>query len=110
MDGAAAVSAAKFDDLIHAPTRLAIMSLLAATSWAEFSLLRDEVGISDSVLSKQLSQLEEAGYVKVKKGYVGKRPRTWLQLSRAGRTAFDGHVAALQEMVRRPIAAAADAD
>jgi len=56
------MSAARFDELIHAPTRLAIVSLLAASEWADFKFIRDSVGLSDSALSKQLTTLEEAGY------------------------------------------------
>ena len=55
-------------------------------------------GIVDSVLSKQVSTLEQAGYVRVRKGYVGKRPRTWLSLTRAGRDAYTGHLGALREI------------
>jgi len=90
---------AKFDELIHAPTRLAIVSLLAAADWAEFKYVRDAVKLSDSALSKQVTTLEEAGYVEVRKGFVGKRPRTTVRLSPAGRAAFAGHVAALQAIV-----------
>jgi DNA-binding MarR family transcriptional regulator len=57
-------------------------------------VLRDAIELTDSALSKQVSTLEEAGYVKVRKGYVGKRPRTWLSLTRAGRRAYDAHLAA----------------
>ena len=89
----------RFDELIHAPTRLAIVSLLAAVEWADFRFIRDDLGLSDSALSKQLTTLEQAGYVEIRKGFVGKRPRTSVRLSRAGRRAFHGHVAALQEMV-----------
>ena len=89
----------RFDELIHAPTRLAIVSLLASAEWAEFRFIRDSVEMSDSALSKQLTILEDAGYVEIKKGFVGKRPRTWAKLSRAGRTALEGHVAALQSIV-----------
>jgi DNA-binding transcriptional ArsR family regulator len=109
------MSAARFDELIHAPTRLAIVSLLAASEWADFKFIRDTVGLSDSALSKQLTTLEEAGYVEIRKGFVGirkgfvgirkgfvgKRPRTTARLTRAGRAAFELHVAALQEMVAR---------
>ena len=90
-----------FDDLIHAPTRLSIVSLLAATEWAEFRFVRESVGLSDSALSKQLTTLEEAGYVEIRKGFVGKRPRTSVRLSRRGHHAFAGHVAALQQIVAR---------
>ena len=93
------MSAARFDELIHAPTRLAIVSLLAATEWAEFKFIRDTVGLSDSALSKQLTILEEAGYVAIHKAFVGKRPRTSAKLTRPGRNAFEAHIAALQEIV-----------
>jgi DNA-binding HxlR family transcriptional regulator len=98
----------RLDDVIHAPNRLGIVALLAATQWAEFAFVRDEVGVSDSVLSKQIAILETAGYVRVRKGHVGKRPRTWVQLTKQGRNAFAAHVAALQEIVARadrPVAA-----
>jgi DNA-binding transcriptional ArsR family regulator len=95
------VTAAKFDELIHAPTRLEIVSLLAAVDWADFKFIRDEVGLSDSALSKQLTTLEAVGYVEIRKAFVGKRPRTSARLSKKGRAAFELHVAALQEMVER---------
>jgi DNA-binding MarR family transcriptional regulator len=95
------VSAAGFDDLIHSPTRLEIVSLLAAAQWAEFKYIRDELGLSDSALSKQLSTLESAGYVEIRKSFVGKRPRTSASLSKAGRKAFEQHVAALQRILAR---------
>jgi DNA-binding MarR family transcriptional regulator len=93
------MSTARFDDLIHAPTRLGIVSLLAASEWADFRFIRDSLGLSDSALSKQLTTLEEAGYIQIRKGFVGKRPRTSARLTRTGRTAFERHVTALQEIV-----------
>ena len=95
------MAAARFDELIHAPTRLAIVALLAASEWAEFKFIRDSVGLSDSALSKQLTTLERAGYVEIRKDFVGKRPRTSARLSRQGRAAFERHVAALQEVLAR---------
>ncbi len=91
----------KFDELIHAPTRLSIVSLLAATEWADFKFIRDSIGLSDSALSKQLTTLEDAGYVEIRKGFVGKRPRTSARLTSVGQAAFDQHVIALQEIVAR---------
>jgi DNA-binding MarR family transcriptional regulator len=86
----------RLDEVIHAPVRFSIVASLAAADEAEFSAVRDTVEVSDSVLSRQVSTLEAAGYVKVRKGYVGKRPRTWLSLTAAGRAAFDRHLAALR--------------
>ncbi|MFZ0172609.1 MAG: transcriptional regulator [Acidimicrobiales bacterium] len=88
-----------FNELIHAPTRLGLVSLLAATQWAEFRFIRDSLGLSDSALSKQLTVLEDAGYVQIRKVFVGRRPRTSARLTPRGRSAFAGHVRALQEMV-----------
>lgn len=84
--------------LLLDPTRLSIVSLLAATEWAEFGWVRDSVGMSDSALSKQVTTLSKADIVEVRKGYVGKRPRTWLNLSPAGREVLTGHIAALQRI------------
>ena len=95
------MTTARFDELIHAPTRLAIVSLLAAAQWADFKYIRDELGLSDSALSKQLSTLESAGYVEIRKRFVGKFPRTSASLSPAGRQAFEQHVAALQRIIAR---------
>jgi DNA-binding transcriptional ArsR family regulator len=95
------VTTPRFDELIHAPTRLAIVSLLAASEAADFRFIRDSAGLSDSALSKQLTILEEAGYVQIRKAFVGKRPRTSARLTTAGRAAFKQHVAALQEIVSR---------
>ena len=90
-----------FDELIHAPTRLSLVAFLAATEGADFAVLRDSLGLSDSALSKQLTTLADAGYIEIRKAFVGKRPRTSARLTRAGRAAFELHVAALQDIVAR---------
>jgi DNA-binding transcriptional ArsR family regulator len=95
------MTTARFNELIHAPTRLSIVSLLAASEWADFKFIRDELEMSDSALSKQLTTLEEAGYIEIRKAFIGKRPRTSARLTRPGRQAFDEHVEALQQMVGR---------
>jgi DNA-binding MarR family transcriptional regulator len=86
----------RLDEVIHAPVRFSIVAALSKVENAEFGAVRDAVELSDSVLSKQAAQLEAAGYVKIKKGYVGKRPRTWLSLTAQGRKAFASHLAALR--------------
>ncbi len=88
----------RLDEVIHAPVRFSIMALLAGLDKAEFALVRDTVQISDSVLSRQAVALESVGYLKITKGYVGKRPRTWYSLTPAGRQAFSSHLAALREI------------
>lgn len=93
------MSGPRFDAVVHAPNRLQICALLRTVDSAEFATVRDELGISDSVLSKHVRVLEEAGYVKVKKATVASRQRTWLALTAAGRQALDGHVAELRRLL-----------
>ena len=64
----------------------------------EFSAVRDAVAVSDSVLSKHVKQLEEAGYVQVRKATIASRQRTSLSLTKTGRAAFDAHVAELRRI------------
>jgi len=84
------------------PVRLSIVALLAAASRADFRFVRDQVEVGDSVLSKQMSSLEKAGYVKVEKGFIGKRARTWLSLTKAGRRTYERHLAALRSIADGP--------
>ena len=90
--------APQFDAVIHPPPRLQICGLLAAVDTMEFATVRDTVGVSDSVLSKHVKLLEEAGYVKVRKAVVASRQRTWLALTRAGRFAFKAHMGELARL------------
>ena len=84
-----------FDPVLHPPARLQIAAVLAQVQDAEFARLKTIIGASDSVTSKHLSALSEAGYVGLRKASEGGRQRTWASLTRAGRKAFEAHVAAL---------------
>ena len=89
----------RLDPVVHAPLRLQICALLMPLRDAEFQLLRDELHVSDSVLSKHIKQLETACYLKLKKEALGGRPRTWVQLTPKGRKAFTAHVEELRSLV-----------
>ena len=83
------------DNLTH-PVRFSLTAALATTDEIDFATVRDHLQVSDSVLSRQASGLEELGIVTIKKGYVGKRPRTWLSLTPDGRAQWEAHLAALR--------------
>ncbi|MDI5976477.1 transcriptional regulator [Amycolatopsis magusensis] len=91
--------AAGFNELIHAPTRLSLVALLAAAEWADFGFVRQSLELSESALSKQVSTLSEAGYVEIRKDGAGRNRRTRLRLSPTGQAAFRDHVAALQKII-----------
>lgn len=88
----------RFDPVIHAPGRLQICGVLSATEEAEFAMIRDAIAVSDSVLSKHLKQLEDAGYVRLRKQAHAGRQRTWIALTPAGKAAFAAHVAELTRL------------
>ena len=86
------------DPVIHPPTRLQIAAMLSVVDDAEFALVRETIGVSDSVLSKHVRAMEEVGYLKIRKGPAGGKTRTWLALTPLGRSAFAAHVKALQAL------------
>lgn len=92
----------RLDDLLTHAVRFSVAAALAGVERAEFALVRDGVEVSDSVLSKQVALLEQAGYVAVEKGRVGRRPRTWLRLTDDGRAVLARHVAALRAIAGGP--------
>jgi DNA-binding MarR family transcriptional regulator len=96
-----------FDPILHAPARLQIAAVLVQARDAEFALLKDLTGTSDSVMSKHLTALAEAGYVAVRKAASGGRRRTWASLTSTGRQAFKRHVKAL-EVLAATVASEAD--
>jgi DNA-binding MarR family transcriptional regulator len=87
------------DAALQAPARLQLMAMLTAVSEAEFATLRDALAVSDSVLSKHVAVLAEAGYVKSRKGVHAGRRTTWITLTTRGRSAVKAHVAALRELI-----------
>ncbi|WP_406502914.1 transcriptional regulator [Streptomyces sp. NBC_00212] len=90
------------DPVIHHLPKLSICALLAAgPQWVEFRTVREATGLSDSMVSKHSRALEDVGYIEVRKGGVGRRPRTWFRMTPLGQARYGGHVAALQQMLQR---------
>jgi DNA-binding MarR family transcriptional regulator len=88
----------RLNPVIHAPLRLRICGILSPLEEAEFMVLRDELGVSDSVLSKHLKLLQASGYVLLKKGAKNGRKRAWVQLTYDGRRALDVHIKELMRI------------
>lgn len=87
------------DPILTDPSRLKIVALLAECEWADFAFVRTHTGLSKSALSKQLTTLEERGYLQLHKDFVGKYPRTRTTLTGRGRSAIEDHLTALQHIV-----------
>lgn len=90
------------DPLIHQPVRLKIMAALKALPAAEkieFVRLRAVVAATEGNLGAHLGTLEEAGYIAVEKDFDGKKPRTRLALTKAGRRAFEAYIGYLRDII-----------
>lgn len=87
------------DDVIHGRLRLGVMAYLSTAGSADFPLLKIKLAATDGNLSVQLRKLEEAGYVTIAKGFVGKKPQTTVTLTAAGRTAYIGYLDTLRKLI-----------
>jgi DNA-binding MarR family transcriptional regulator len=90
---------AELDPHLLAATRLKLATILTAVTEVEFAVLRDGLGVSDSVLSKQVATLVDAGYARSRKGTHEGRRTTWVALTPTGRKVLRSHVAALREII-----------
>ena len=91
---------AEVDRLVHEPARLMILMVLYTVESADFTFLVNATELTDGNLSSHLSKLESAGFVKIEKGYAGKKPRTTLQLTEEGRQAVDDYSNTMQRAMR----------
>lgn len=91
---------AQIDDVIHGRLRLGIMAYLSTVSPAIFGELKQKVGATDGNLSTHLRKLEDAGYVRQEKRFVGRRPQTRVFLTDNGRTAWLIWIDQMQGLMR----------
>jgi DNA-binding MarR family transcriptional regulator len=88
-----------FDEVIHAPQRLRICAMLSAAHQLEFGVLQEHLGLSKSALSKHLTHLADAGYVRQSRAVRDSRSRLWLSLTPEGARAYAAHVRVLQQII-----------
>jgi DNA-binding MarR family transcriptional regulator len=89
------------DEVVHQRHRLGILTVAAEARRVEFGYLRESLELTAGNLSRHITVLAEAGLVEVEKGYEGRRPRTWVRITRDGRKALAAEMAALSALVRR---------
>ena len=80
--------------------RLGIMSSLMVNEELNFNQLKEIVDVTDGNLASHLKNLEENGYVKVQKGFIGRKTNTTYSVTKAGEKAFKTHLDALEQIIR----------
>ncbi|MEV6302110.1 transcriptional regulator [Actinoplanes sp. NPDC051861] len=89
------------DDVVHQRVRLGILTITHEARKVEFGYLRAQLGLTAGNLSQHLAVLEKAELIDVEKGYEGKRGRTWITLTPAGRTALADEITRLKQLIAR---------
>jgi len=98
--GAIGSSALELDAVIHERVRLGIISALAVNHVLSFNDLKRLLEITDGNLSVHARKLEDAGYVKCTKSFVGRQPRTEFKLTASGRRALEGYLAQMESVIQ----------
>ena len=92
----------KINKLIHEPSRLRIMGgLMGLDDDAEvdFTFLRNQLKFTDGNLGAHLEKLQAARYIRIRKTFVKRKPRSFISLTRTGRRAFEDHVELLRKII-----------
>lgn len=89
----------ELDPLLHSQLRLAVISILMSVDEADFVYLKEKTEATAGNLSVQIDKLSDAGYIQVKKEFVGKKTRTSCRITELGREAFEKYVDALRSYI-----------
>jgi DNA-binding MarR family transcriptional regulator len=87
------------DEVVHQRVRLGILTIAHEARRVEFGYLRTSLELTAGNLSQHLTVLERAGLITIEKGYAGKRARTWISVTKAGRTALGEEITQLKRLI-----------
>ncbi|MDT7539055.1 MAG: hypothetical protein QOI82_2640 [Actinomycetota bacterium] len=93
--------ASALDDVVHQRVRLGILAVAHEARRVEFGFLRTTLELTAGNLSQHLTVLENAGLISIEKGYEGKRPRTWVTLTRVGQAALRQEISQLKRLIQQ---------
>jgi DNA-binding MarR family transcriptional regulator len=88
-------------DVVHQRARLGILSVLSECGRADFAYLKSLLQLTDGNLGRHLEILADDGLISITKGYEGRRPRTWAEITKAGDAALTAEMAAMKQLVTR---------
>nr|NQU93642.1 transcriptional regulator [Bacteroidota bacterium] len=89
----------KLNKAFESRIRLGIMSVMMVNDWVDFNTLKQLLDITDGNLASHLKALEDKGLIKMKKQFIGRKPRTSYQVSETGRNLFVQHIEALESLI-----------
>jgi len=89
----------ELNPIIHSQLRLAIMTLLISVEEADFNYLKEQTNATSGNISVQLDKLSSAGYIKITKGFVGKKTHTTCRLTEEGKLAMEEYINVLKSYI-----------
>ncbi|MGP8261015.1 MAG: transcriptional regulator [Acidobacteriaceae bacterium] len=92
----------KLDDIVLSRPRLSILAALVGGDVVDFTFLQKNLGISDGNLGTHLRKLEVEKYIRSKKIFVKRKPKTWFQITSDGRRALEQLLRQLEEILTQP--------
>lgn len=92
---------AKLNKAFESRIRLGIMSILMVNDSVDFLTMKEMLDASDGNIASHVSALEKADYILVEKKFVGKKTNTSYSITPAGRQAFNDHLNALEQLLKR---------
>lgn len=91
---------ANLNKIFDSRIRLGIMSALVVNAEVNFIELKELINVTDGNLASHLKTLEDNGFIKVQKGFIGRKTNTIYSITKAGEKAFKSHLDALEAMIR----------
>ncbi len=91
------------DKLLESRVRLGVMSLLSVNESLDFNTLKEMMSLTDGNLASHINALEKEKYIKVKKGFIGKKTKTNYSLTEKGKKAFEEHLTALERLIKKSL-------
>ncbi|MDN5200442.1 transcriptional regulator [Fulvivirgaceae bacterium BMA10] len=90
----------KFNKAFESRIRLGIMSALIVNDYVDFNTLKDLLSATDGNLASHLKTLEKLNFVEMKKEFIGRKPNTQYKATEIGKEAFQGHLNALENLIK----------
>lgn len=94
---------AAFNKAFESRVRLGIMSILLVNEVVDFSMLKEQLQLTDGNMASHLAALEKAQYIAITKKFVGKKPNTTYAVTEEGKKAFNLHIDALEKLIQKTI-------
>ena len=88
------------DKILEHRLRLQVVSVLVANEFYDFNALKELLETTDGNLATHLQTLEESGFIKVHKGFIGRKTNTTYSITKAGEKAFKDHIDGLEKMIK----------